>query len=438
MHIIDVMKKLQEIAEDGYNNEDIQRGINAAAIHKFDQESAMARGKINESVSDDIKLSSQKLAQVAGNKTAELMIKIVTDAKEKFPQLKGKDTLVGGVPQHQHELDSFLDNLRKEVDNAIAEKSIDGFESRSHEYMGNLKELGLDQGVYKLFNRIEAMLEESIAEEFVEAVEEGSLNKDGSYQTSDDEANEFDDEDDDSEDDDDPFYESLTSKAIGGVKGMVKGGIKGAMATKNAYGAAAGAAIGAYKGRKEAEDDEEVELDEDLIEGNSLSAYVDPADLEKLSSREREMFQRFEEMLRDGELYHNLDWVADQADKFSSEGRRIVDKMISNVRPGFERAKKMGEDNELAELMQLAGYTDYAEKIEEYANEPEEDYMDAEEQLIGLSGGLNGPKKMYAAAAGGDNPMDQEPREVTESTFESFYKKYDKFVAELTESEQDK
>jgi len=438
MHMIDVMKRLQEIAEDGYNNEDIQRGINAAAIHKFDQESAMARGKINESVSDDIKLSSQKLAQVAGNKTAELMIKIVTDAKEKFPQLKGKDTLVGGVPQHQHELDSFLDNLRKEVDNAIAEKSIDGFESRSHEYMGNLKELGLDQGVYKLFNRIEAMLEESIAEEFVEAVEEGSLNKDGSYQTSDDEANEFDDEDDDSEDDDDPFYESLTSKAIGGVKGMVKGGIKGAMATKNAYGAAAGAAIGAYKGRKEAEDDEEVELDEDLIEGNSLSAYVDPADLEKLSSREREMFQRFEEMLRDGELYHNLDWVADQADKFSSEGRRIVDKMISKVKPGFERAKKMGEDDELSELMQLAGYTDYAEKIEEYANEPEEDYMDAEEQLIGLSGGLNGPKKMYAAAAGGDNPMDQEPREVTESTFESFYKKYDKFVAELAESEQDK
>ena len=476
MHMIDVMKKLQEIAEDGYNNEDIQRGINAAAIHKFDQESAMARGKINESVSDDITLSSQKLAQVAGNKTAELMIKIVTDAKEKFPQLKGKDTLVGGVPQHQHELDSFLDNLRKEVDNAIAEKSIDGFESRSHEYMGNLKELGLDQGVYKLFNRIEAMLEESIAEEFVqavEAVEEVDYKSDSgdvpinkmtrqemcdylsiypseAMDYSDDElrgfcmdlaqdkANEALETESQEIADDDPFYESLTSKAIGGVKGMVKGGIKGAMATKNAYGAAAGAAIGAYKGRKEAEDDEEVELDEDLIEGNSLSAYVDPADLEKLSSREREMFQRFEEMLRDGELYHNLDWVADQADKFSSEGRRIVDKMISNVRPGFERAKKMGEDNELAELMQLAGYTDYAEKIEEYANEPEEDYMDAEEQLIGLSGGLNGPKKMYAAAAGGDNPMDQEPREVTESTFESFYKKYDKFVAELTESEQDK
>ena len=30
MHMIDVMKKLQEIAEAGYDNEDIQRGIDAA------------------------------------------------------------------------------------------------------------------------------------------------------------------------------------------------------------------------------------------------------------------------------------------------------------------------------------------------------------------------------------------------------------------------
>lgn len=90
--------------------------------------------------------------------------------------------------------------------------------------------------------------------------------------------------------------------------------------------------------------------------------------------------------------------------------------------------------NELAELMQLAGYTDYAEKIEEYANEPEEDYMDAEEQLIGLSGGLNGPKKMYPASAPGDNPMDQEPREIEEdaiaSVEESLYKSYQAFLEE--------
>ena len=31
--------------------------------------------------------------------------------------------------------------------------------------------------------------------------------------------------------------------------------------------------------------------------------------------------------------------------------------------------------------------------LQEYANEPEEEYMDAEEQLVGLSGGLNGPQE---------------------------------------------
>jgi hypothetical protein len=33
--MIDVMKKLQEIAEAGYDNEDIQRGIDAAGKHVF-------------------------------------------------------------------------------------------------------------------------------------------------------------------------------------------------------------------------------------------------------------------------------------------------------------------------------------------------------------------------------------------------------------------
>jgi hypothetical protein len=91
--------------------------------------------------------------------------------------------------------------------------------------------------------------------------------------------------------------------------------------------------------------------------------------------------------------------------------------------------------NELAELMQLAGYTNYAEKVEEYANEPDPEYMDAEEQLVGLSGGLNGPKKAYAAAAGGDNAMKQEPQAVREGSFDSFYAKYDKFVEELSQED---
>ena len=82
---------------------------------------------------------------------------------------------------------------------------------------------------------------------------------------------------------------------------------------------------------------------------------------------------------------------------------------------------------ELADLMQLAGYENYAHKIEEYANEPDEQYQDAEDQLIGLSGGLNGPKNMHTPAAGGDNPMDKEALKTVE---ESLYKSYKDFLEE--------
>ena len=82
---------------------------------------------------------------------------------------------------------------------------------------------------------------------------------------------------------------------------------------------------------------------------------------------------------------------------------------------------------ELADIMQLAGYANYAERIEEYANEPEEEYQDAEDQLIGLSGGLNGPKNMHTPAAGGDNPMDKEALKTVE---ESLYKSYAAFLEE--------
>ena len=89
---------------------------------------------------------------------------------------------------------------------------------------------------------------------------------------------------------------------------------------------------------------------------------------------------------------------------------------------------------ELADIMQLAGYSDYAERIEEYANEPDEQYMDAEDQLIGLAGGLNGPKNMHTPASGGDNPMDKEALKTVE---ENLYKSYKDFLeeAELTEKE---
>jgi len=91
----------------------------------------------------------------------------------------------------------------------------------------------------------------------------------------------------------------------------------------------------------------------------------------------------------------------------------------------------------LSELMRLAGYEQY--KIDEYANEPEEEYSSAEDQMD-LGGGLNGPKKAYAAAAGGDNPMDQEPTEIEEDnklTFEGMYKRYMTQVVEETLEEKE-
>ena len=83
---------------------------------------------------------------------------------------------------------------------------------------------------------------------------------------------------------------------------------------------------------------------------------------------------------------------------------------------------------ELADILKLAGYENYEEKIAEYANEPAENYMDPEEQLIGLSGGLNRPKKSYPASAPGDNPMDQEPREIEETVEQQLYKSYKDFL----------
>ena len=88
----------------------------------------------------------------------------------------------------------------------------------------------------------------------------------------------------------------------------------------------------------------------------------------------------------------------------------------------------------LAELMQLAGYSNYADKLQEYENEPDEDYSDTEDQLIGLSGGLNGPKNMHTPAAGGDNPMDKEALKTVE---ESLYKSYKDFLEEAEITEQD-
>ena len=135
--------------------------------------------------------------------------------------------------------------------------------------------------------------------------------------------------------------------------------------------------------------------------------------------------------------------VEEDIEEFAEEDDLDIDE--AHCMGGKKRKKMEGEEEveetvevskaALAELLQLAGYSDYAEKLAEYENEPSEEYMDAEQQYIGLSGGLNGPKKMFAPAADGDNPMDQEPRKVEEdesiATLENnLYKSYKDFLEE--------
>ena len=157
------------------------------------------------------------------------------------------------------------------------------------------------------------------------------------------------------------------------------------------------------------------------------------------------MFQKYEDIdVMISKLdYDSLKQIADElydvADQLESG---VLESKEADVQETVEDAVEEGAVEEasvevpvqeLQDILQLAGYENYAEKIEEYANEPDEEYGDAQEQMVGLSGGLNGPKTHYPAAAGGDNPMAVKALKVTDDVYEGFYSKYDKFVKEFNE-----
>jgi hypothetical protein len=311
MHMIDVMSKLKEIAESGYDNEDIQRGIDAAATHVFAEDETM-EGAITDKVRDlGNKLTGgfidSTAQQAAQDKKASRKVDKPGAAKV------GKPKAGASAPK------------------AGASATVAKYEDTTTESDEN------------------DILEDADIEEVHEAVEE----------------------------DHDELADILKLAGKSGVIGMAKPQTIIA---------------------------EDIELEEEEIEETDYdtTANEDSAEAETAISEEE-----IEEVL-DTEL----------------EEEAVEETVEVPV-------------TALADLMRLAGYSDYQEQVEEYANEPTEEYMDAEEQLIGLSGGMNGPKKAYAAAAGGDNAMAQEPREIEESdvdletTFESFYKKYDAFVEDL-------
>ena len=130
-------------------------------------------------------------------------------------------------------------------------------------------------------------------------------------------------------------------------------------------------------------------------------------------------------------------FIAKEADVDEDDDEEEVDESFETVEEEEVEETVEVPVSALSELMKLAGYEQY--KIDEYANEPEEEYSSAEDQMD-LGGGLNGPKKAYAAAAGGDNPMDQEPTEIEEDnklTFEGMYKRYMTQVVEESLEEKE-
>ena len=261
MHMIDVMNKLKEIAESGYDNEDIQRGIDAAATQKFDEESVMERGKQKKMKREDQKLDNDEQIE-----------------EEEYAMERG------GMKKKMKREDQKL------TKDAVEEEAV----------------------------------EEDAVEEVHEDVEE-----------------------------DTSLADMLKLAGRSGVMGLSQNNIIA----------------------------ESLELDEE-------------DEVEEAEEVEEEAIEE-------------------------AEVEETVEVPVSA----------------LSELMRLAGYENYEAKINEYENDPEEEYMDVEDQMIGLSGGLNGPKKAYAAAAGGDNAMAQEPTEVEESLEESFYKEYSKMIEELKDAD---
>ena len=177
-------------------------------------------------------------------------------------------------------------------------------------------------------------------------------------------------------------------------------------------------------------DEEEVDLDEDASNFKSAVARIKKAKSAKDLKKLEKSFERVYKQtgaLTDKEFGQLDDMISDKLVKLGEEVE-LEEEAIDEEAVEETVAVPV---QALEELMRLAGYENYEAKIDEYENAPEPEYMDAEEQLIGLSGGLNGPKKAYAASAGGDNAMAQEPREVEETIEESFYSDYSKMVEEL-------
>lgn len=195
----------------------------------------------------------------------------------------------------------------------------------------------------------------------------------------------------------------------------------------------------------EAEETVEEDSVEEVHEEEVVEESVDNSDLErmiKLAGRSGVMGMNTNVIVAESvevveDEVSEEAFIAKEADEDEDEEEEVDESFETVEEETVEEETVEVPVSALSELMRLAGYDEY--KIDEYANEPEEEYSSVGDQMD-LGGGLNRPKKAYAAAAGGDNPMDQEATEIEEDnklTFEGMYKRYMNQVVEETLEEKE-
>ena len=438
MHLIDVMTKLKEIADSGYDNEDIQRGITAASKHQ---------------VNEDVQSEYKELLSSLKGQNERKRAKMLADFADK------------------HKLDGMYDP-----------------ESGYFVYSGNEGPEIAGSGSMKALKALDAMglvpdnvraakglpPREKAKPSGGDADPAGMTGADAAAtRPNPTTASDFggDDTPDDAPDRDVEVIDLMPATASGADDNDDSERIDPGMPPSGPAGVGAGIRKGKYN-RDAINMNEIEEVHEDVEEENTALEDIlrlagrsgvlgmnKPVSIvaESLELAEGYMKDRMTADAESMELEDFLlTWGNDKYNKQFWQGvnsvpydHEIDESLELDEEDEVEVAECDAVEEEaveetvevpvstLADLMRLAGYTDYQEQVDEYANDPAEEYMDAEDQLIGLSGGMNGPKKMYPAAAGGDNPMDQEPREIEEVAeaeedfTSSFYKKYDAFLESL-------
>jgi hypothetical protein len=379
--MIDVMAKLKDIAESGYDNEDIQRGIDAAATQVFAEEEAVAEEELSEKRGSK-KRSMQKNDVANDKEPVEEEEEVVEEGYYEMPPMdRERYTDIPGLEG------PFTTRSGKVV--YYDPKEGKYYDRDSDMYLSYEEFKDYDQSRPEDFKITKMELPKSMEKESVEEVHE-------------------DVEEDTSLDD------MLKLAGRSGVMGLSQNNI--------------------IAESLELDEEDEVEVREDTQEnevkrviakilGRYRPLTYDDFDNEDLNSALYDFFSN------SGEIPYDVvtsgdpnEWIFD---KLNSLG------MTEDLQEEAVEETVAVPVQALEELMRLAGYENYEAKINEYENDPEVEYMDVEDQMIGLSGGLNGPKKAYAAAAGGDNAMAQEPTEVDESLEESFYSEYSKMVEDL-------